>query len=282
MFHVLQAGARGRPGRSPPRASPGPGTTATRSGTPRRSCCRCSPTRCPTAAREALRWRHSTLGKAKDRAAELGQAGRGVPVALDQRRRMLRLLAGRHRGRSTSPPTSPTRPRGTWPRPGTRSSRPSAASSFSSRRRGCGRSLGHHDRTATSASTASPARTSTPPSSTTTSSPTSMAQQNLRDAAAACASDDPNVAATLGVDAEETGRIGAPAPTHMRSRSTTSSACTSSPRRSPCYAAWDFAAIDRKVSAAAELSVLRPVPQAGGQAGRSGAGDVPARGRVHP
>ena len=37
MFHVLQAGARAEGGPSRPRACPGTATTATRSGTPRRS-----------------------------------------------------------------------------------------------------------------------------------------------------------------------------------------------------------------------------------------------------
>ncbi len=41
MFHVLQAGARGRACPSRPRACPGMATTDTPSGTPTRSCCRC-------------------------------------------------------------------------------------------------------------------------------------------------------------------------------------------------------------------------------------------------
>ena len=51
---LLRSSTRCRPApapssaRSRPRASPAPATTATRSGTPRRSCCRCSPTPCPT------------------------------------------------------------------------------------------------------------------------------------------------------------------------------------------------------------------------------------------
>ncbi|GDY59466.1 hypothetical protein SVIO_100890 [Streptomyces violaceusniger] len=48
LFHVLQAGARAEERAIPPRASPAPGTTATRSGTPTPSSCPCSPTPSPS------------------------------------------------------------------------------------------------------------------------------------------------------------------------------------------------------------------------------------------
>ena len=48
------------------------------------------------------------------------------------------------------------------------------------------------------------------------------------------------------------------------------------------HAVWDFdGTTPRPVPAAAELPVLRPVPQAGGQAGRPGHGPVPGQPRVH-
>ena len=126
------------------------------SGTPRRSCCRCSPTPCPTRPRDALRWRHSTLDQARERAAALGLRGRGVPVAHDQRRGVLRLLAGRHRGvprqrrhRRRGRPLRATRP-------ATTTSSATSASSCWSRPRGCGARSDTTTCTATSASTASP------------------------------------------------------------------------------------------------------------------------------
>ena len=59
---------------------------------------RCSPTRCPDAAADALRWRHSTLDLARARAEAARPRGRGLPVADDPRPGVLRLLAGRHGG----------------------------------------------------------------------------------------------------------------------------------------------------------------------------------------
>ena len=53
-------------------------------------------------------------------------------------------------------------------------------------------------------------------------------------------------------------------------------------RASPGYQEWDFDGTPPEhVPAAAALPVLRPVPQAGGQAGRPGAGDALVRRRVH-
>ena len=63
----------------------------------------------PRAAADALRWRHSTLDLARERAAPARARGRRVPVADDPRARVLGLLARRARRRSTSAPTSPTR-----------------------------------------------------------------------------------------------------------------------------------------------------------------------------
>ena len=54
-------------------------TTGTPSGTPRASCCRCSPTPRPTAVRDALCWRHSTLDLATERARQLRLDGAAFP-----------------------------------------------------------------------------------------------------------------------------------------------------------------------------------------------------------
>ena len=52
----------------------------------------------PSAAADALRWRHMILPEAKRHATELGLAGRRVPVADDPGSGVLRLLARRDRG----------------------------------------------------------------------------------------------------------------------------------------------------------------------------------------
>ena len=57
----------------------------------------------------ALRWRHSTLPDARDRAAQLGLDGRHLPLAHDHGRRMLRRTGRPAPPPSTSTPTSPTR-----------------------------------------------------------------------------------------------------------------------------------------------------------------------------
>ena len=84
-------------------------------------------------------------GRASGR-GQLGLAGAALPVAHDQRRGVLRLLAGRdrglphqrrHRGRRDPLPRR---------HPGRRRSTPRSASSCSSRPPGSGASLGHHDR----------------------------------------------------------------------------------------------------------------------------------------
>ena len=98
--------------------------------------------------------------------------------------RVVGLLAGRHRRRSTSTPTSPTPSSATSTPPTTRSSSATSASSCWSRPPGCGAALGpprhrgplpHRRRHR--------ARRVQLPSPTTTSTPTSWPQQNLRAAA---------------------------------------------------------------------------------------------------
>ncbi len=127
----------------------------------------------PRAARDALRWRHSTLDLARARAKRAEPAGRGVPVAHDLRPRVLGLLAGGHGGaahqrrRRRRDPALPRRDR----RRGVRARR--SRSSCSSRRRGCGARSAITTRAAAFGSTASPAPTSTRRSPTTTSTRTS-------------------------------------------------------------------------------------------------------------
>ena len=170
-------------GRSGRRASPARATTATRSGTPRRSafpCCRSwpprrRPTRC-AGARRSCRWRY-------ERAEQLGLRGRGVPVADDPRARVLGLLARghgrvphqrRHRRRRPAPRARP---------PATADSSARSGSSCSCDRAAVALAGPPRLRPAASASTASPGPTSTPRSPTTTSTRTSWPQRNLRVAA---------------------------------------------------------------------------------------------------
>ena len=108
LFHVLQAGARGESRAIPAKGLTGPGYDGHSFWDTETFVLPVLTYTVPEAARDALRWRHSTLDKARDRAEALGLRGRRVPVAVDQRRRVLGVLAGRHRRRSTSPATSPT------------------------------------------------------------------------------------------------------------------------------------------------------------------------------
>ena len=174
LFHVLQAGRAGRaagdPGQGADRSA---ATTATRSGTPRPSCCRCSPTPCPTRRRDALRWRHSTLDLAQERAAAARACAARRSLADDPRPGVLGLLAGRHGG---VPHQRRHRRRGraaTSPPPATRTFEREVGLELLVETARLWRSLGPPRRgAAASASTASPAGRVHARSSTTTSSPT--------------------------------------------------------------------------------------------------------------
>ena len=107
-----------------------------------------------------------------------------------------------------------------------------------------------------------------------------MAQQNLR-AAADQARAHPGRARQLGVDEEEMAqwrdaaeRVVIPYDSTMGIHSQAEGFTR--------HQVWDFEATTAgAVPAAAALPVLRPLPQAGGQAGRPGARDAPAGRRLH-
>lgn len=79
MFHVLQAGARGQARAIPAKGLTGPGYDGHTFWDTETFVLPMLTYTMPTAAREVLRWRHSTLGQAKDRAREIGQAGAMFP-----------------------------------------------------------------------------------------------------------------------------------------------------------------------------------------------------------
>ena len=117
MFHVLQAGARaeGRP--IPAKGLSGNGYDGHSFWDAETFVLPVLTYTIPDAVAHALRWRHSTLPAARDRARQLGLRGRGLPVAHHQRRGVLGLLAGRHRRvprqrghRATRWPATPTPP----------------------------------------------------------------------------------------------------------------------------------------------------------------------------
>ena len=183
--------------------------------------------------------------------------------------------------RSTSTPTSPTRSSATSTPPATRRSTASVGLELLVETARLWRSLGHHDATGQfriDGVTGPDEYSAIADNNVYTN---LMAQQNLR--AAADAGD------------------AAPGPAPASSASTRRRRPAGATRPTPCcipydetlgvhpqaegftrHQVWDFAAhAARAVPAAAALPLLRPVPQAGGQAGRPGAGDAAARRRVH-
>ena len=79
IFHVLQAGARGQARAIPAKGLTGPGYDGHTFWDTETFVLPMLTYIGPKAAREVLRWRHSTLGRAKNRARELGQAGAMFP-----------------------------------------------------------------------------------------------------------------------------------------------------------------------------------------------------------
>ena len=171
LFHTLQAGARAEQRAIPAKGLTGPGYDGHTFWDTERFVLPVLTYTAPEAAADALRWRHSTLDLARDRARQLGLEGAAFPW---------RTI----RGQECS---------GYWPA-GTAAFHIGAAIADAVARyyaateddgfdRDVGlellvetarlwRSLGHHDPRATFASTESPARTSTAHSRTTTSTPT--------------------------------------------------------------------------------------------------------------
>ena len=79
IFHVLQAGARGQRRSIPAKGLTGPGYDGHTFWDTETFVLPMLTYTSPPAAREVLRWRHSTLDKARQRAHELGQAGAMFP-----------------------------------------------------------------------------------------------------------------------------------------------------------------------------------------------------------
>ncbi|MFF2549668.1 glycoside hydrolase family 65 protein [Nocardia sp. NPDC058058] len=79
MFHVLQAGARGEARAIPAKGLTGPGYDGHAFWDTETYVLPMLTYTVPQAARDALRWRHSTLDQARRRAEELGQAGAMFP-----------------------------------------------------------------------------------------------------------------------------------------------------------------------------------------------------------
>ena len=169
LFHMLQAGARAERRAIAAKGLTGPGYDGHAFWDTETFVLPVLTYTAPQAAADALRWRQSTLDLARERAAQLGLEGRGVPVAHDPRPGVLGLLAGGHRGvprqrrhrrRGRALPVRHRR-RG--------SSSATSGSSCWSRPRGCGARSATTTWPGASGSTASPAPTSTARSPTTTS-----------------------------------------------------------------------------------------------------------------
>ena len=233
----------------------------------------------PHAAADALRWRASTLDLARERAAELDLEGAAFPW---------RTIRGQE--------CSAYWPAGTaaWHvnadiadgvralphrSPATSRSRPSAAWRCWSRPRGCGMSLGHHDRHGVwhlDGVTGPDEYTAVVRDNVFTN---LMAAHNLR-VAADGVRPPPRGGPRAGRRPPRRRPPGATPPTPCTSRTTRSSACTRSARASPRCAEWDFTE-NTDVPAAAARALRSAVPGAGDQAGRPGAGDALAGPRVH-
>ena len=98
LFQVLQAGARAEGRAIPAKGLTGPGYDGHAFWDTESYVLPVLTYTLPTAAADALRWRHSILPQAL-RAGQAARAeGRGVPVADHRGRGVLGLLAGRHRG----------------------------------------------------------------------------------------------------------------------------------------------------------------------------------------
>ena len=98
LFHVLQTGARAEGRCLPAKGLTGPGYDGHAFWDSEAYLLPVLTYTQPQAAADALRWRHSTLGLAKERAATLGLRGAAFPLAHHRWPGVLRLLAGGHCG----------------------------------------------------------------------------------------------------------------------------------------------------------------------------------------
>ena len=163
--------ARRAPRDSRPRGSPAPATTVTPSGTPRGTCCRCSPT--PRRMRWPTRCGGGRRPWTSPRNGRPNSASRAPPFPGGPSAGRSARPTGRPAPRpGTSTPTSPWPSSATASSPATTSWKSIAASRCSSRPPGSGSPSATTTGTASGTSTASPAPTSTRRSCATTSSPT--------------------------------------------------------------------------------------------------------------
>ena len=98
LFHTLQAGARAEQRAIGAKGLTGPGYDGHTFWDTERFVLPVLTYTAPRAAADALRWRHSTLDLARERARSARPRGRRLPVAHDSRTRVLGLLAGRDGG----------------------------------------------------------------------------------------------------------------------------------------------------------------------------------------
>ena len=202
LFHVLQAGARAENRAIPAKGLTGPGYDGHAFWDTETFVLPVLTLTAPDAAANALRWRHSTLPLAIERAAPARPEGRRVPVAHDRGRGVLGLLAGRHgrlprqrrhRRRRASATSTP---------PATRSSTAGPGMDLLAHTARLWRSLGHHDaqgRFHIDGVTGPDEYSAIADNNVYTN---LMAQQNLLEAAEA-AKRYPDRARDLGIDAEE-------------------------------------------------------------------------------
>ena len=171
LFHILQAGARGETRAIPGKGLTGPGYDGHAFWDTEMFVLPVLTYTLPDAARDALRWRHSTLDKARERAQVLGLKGAAFPwrsingaecsaywpagTAAFHVSGDVAYAAQQYLDATATRTSTARKPPRSWWRP-----------------RGCGARSATTTGTTGSASTASPARTSTRRSWTTTSTPT--------------------------------------------------------------------------------------------------------------
>ena len=283
---VVAGRGRGHPGQGPHRAAP---TTATTSGTPRRTCCRSSPTPSPASPGTCCASATACCPRRASGPRALGLRGRAVPVADDQRRRGVGATTRPAPRSTTSTPTSPT---------------PSGATSTSAATSGSSVEVGAEILVET-------ARmwedlgfygddgrfhlhgVTGPDEYTTVVNDNAftnlMARLNLRYAAVGRPSARGRAARALRRPAsraeprpDRDRRVGAGGRRRCTSPTTPSAASPRRTTRSSSRERWD---LERhaagEVPAAAALPPARHLPASGAQAGRRRHGDVPARQRVH-